>query len=151
MDEKMEEPVGDSDTSSTMDEKIGHLCAIVEKRRSWTIDIVRRHFILTAIEQLEDGMLEDWEGRFRVNFIGEEGVDAGGLKREFFSLLFEKTKYKLLGKATALSILYGHPGPQCFNKYVAEYIVSGIEPEEVNPQSIEREDVSSVVIEVSCM
>lgn len=119
------------------------------------------------MEQLDEGSEDDWKGCFRVNFIGEEGLDAGGLRREFFSLLFEKSDllennsfcldaaklakkhYKLLGKATALAILYGHPGPQCFNQHITQYIVSGVEPEEVQLQSIKRQDIVSAVNDVS--
>jgi hypothetical protein len=119
------------------------------------------------MEQLDEGSEDDWKGCFRVNFIGEEGLDAGGLRREFFSLLFEKSDllennsfcldaaklakkhYKLLGRATALAILYGHPGPQYFNQHITQYIVSGVEPEEVHLQSIKRQDIVTAVNDVS--
>ena len=57
----------------------------------WNINVVRRVFIKTAIEELSGGQPSDFERRLNVKFIGEEGVDGGGLTREFFTLLFEKT------------------------------------------------------------
>ena len=34
--------------------------------------------------------------QFQVEFVGEDGVDTGGLKREFFSLLFKKFNRKYM-------------------------------------------------------
>lgn len=54
----------------------------------WELSIVRRHFLLTAMEQIEDATKDDWVKKVKVRFIGEEGIDEGGLTREFFTLLF---------------------------------------------------------------
>lgn len=71
------------------------LNAILEKMAGdhlWIIRIIRRSFLTTALEQLEEADDSDWGKSPRVEFIGEEGIDAGGLSREFFSLLFKATE-----------------------------------------------------------
>lgn len=115
--------------------------------KPWKIKVVRRMFETTSIEQLEDGDEQDWERPLSIHFIGEEGIDAWGLTREFFSILFKSTKvfegntfsvnpqlldskqYSLIGKAVAKAIMSGHPGPRCLNQHVARYIILGKEPD----------------------
>ncbi|WAR25136.1 hypothetical protein MAR_010840 [Mya arenaria] len=43
------------------------------------------------MEMMADADEQDLASELMVKFIGEEGVDAGGLRRELFSLVFEKT------------------------------------------------------------
>ena len=135
----------------------------------WNINVVRRVFIKTAIEELSGGQPSDFERRLNVKFIGEEGVDGGGLTREFFTLLFEKTgvfeddgfsydadllekkEYNLIGKATALSIIHGHPGPRRLNKLFLDYILKGTEPgTDFSDKYIRGADVKLAVEEVCC-
>ena len=47
--------------------------------------VIRRSFLKEA-----DG--SDWQKPPRVEFIGEEGMDVGGLSMELFSLLFKTTE-----------------------------------------------------------
>lgn len=123
--------------------------------KPWNIKVVRRMFETTSIEQLEDGDEQDWERPLSIHFIGEEGIDAGGLTREFFSLLFKSTKvfegntfsvnpqlldskqYSLIGKAVAKAIMSGHPGQRCLNQHVARYIILGKEPDFANVKTEE--------------
>ncbi|WAR07778.1 UPL1-like protein, partial [Mya arenaria] len=134
----------------------------------WTIKVVRRLFSTTAIEQLEETELEDWNKTLRVHFIGEEGVDAGGLQREFFSLLFkgspvfegntfsfkpnllDKKEYCLIGKAVATAILNGHPGPRCLNQHITKYILEGVEPDfrVIPTDEIQRLDVGAAIKQI---
>ncbi|XP_078341565.1 G2/M phase-specific E3 ubiquitin-protein ligase-like isoform X1 [Crassostrea virginica] len=85
--------------------------------------------------------------QLNVIFVGEEGVDAGGLTRDFFSLLFKTTgvfdnenfsvradllkkkTYHILGRITAKAIIFGHPGPRCLNAHIANYIINSKEPD----------------------
>lgn len=70
-----------------------------------------------------------WKRQIKVNFIGESGIDAGGLFLEMMTVLFSKTTlmeesrfrlspalhsggYRVLGKAVAYALLMGHPGPR---------------------------------------
>ena len=49
------------------------------------IEVTRKHLVESAFEQLVD---EDIKGRVIVKFIGKEGVDTGGVTREFFTNYF---------------------------------------------------------------
>lgn len=40
-----------------------------------------------SYEQLRSRSGEDWQGRFHIDFHGEQGIDAGGLTREFYNVL----------------------------------------------------------------
>ncbi|XP_060085308.1 uncharacterized protein LOC132564690 [Ylistrum balloti] len=97
------------------------------------------------MEVLKDADEDDWLKPMKVQFIGKEGIDAGGLAREFFSLLFknttvfqgttfslnpdflEKKTYKIIGQITAKALAQGHPGPACLNKHIVRYLLTGID------------------------
>ena len=100
------------------------------------------------MECLMDTEEIEWTMPLRVIFIGEEGVDAGGLTREFFTLFFrttpmfnsyksfevkpdylEKQHYRVLGKLVAKALICGHPGPRCLSNAIANYIITGKEPD----------------------
>lgn len=51
----------------------------MEYKKPWNVKVVRRRFETTSIEQLEDGDDDDWKRPISILFIGEEGIDAGGL------------------------------------------------------------------------
>lgn len=108
---------------------------------TWCVSVLRRLFNTTAMEQLEDASDEDWKHKLKVEFIGEEGIDEGGLSREFFSLLFrispcfdgntfsfssellKKGHYRLLGKCVAYALALGHPGPRRLQSNVVDYVL----------------------------
>ena len=101
---------------------------------------------------LEEADERNWQLQLNVIFVREEGVDAGGLTREFFSLLFKTTgvfdnenfsvradllkkkTYHILGRITANAIILGHPGPRCLNAHIANYIINSKEPDIDNVQ-----------------
>ncbi|XP_052786274.1 E3 ubiquitin-protein ligase Itchy-like [Mya arenaria] len=134
---------------------------------SWPINVVRRHFNNTAMEELSNGNIKDWGKKLNVKFIGEDGVDSGGLTREFFSLLFEtspvfedngfsynadlleKKHYQLMGKATSMAILHGHPGPRNLNRTIVDFILENKEPEEIPECCIQNAEVKAAIEEIS--
>ncbi|XP_053393091.1 uncharacterized protein LOC123562510 isoform X2 [Mercenaria mercenaria] len=52
-----------------------------------------------------------------------------------------------MGRATAVALINGHPGPRCFNRLIAEYITSGEEPdfENLSDECIQRSDVETAL------
>lgn len=44
-------------------------------------NIRRANFAENLLKQFNNA---DWRASFRITFLGEEGIDAGGLRREFF-------------------------------------------------------------------
>lgn len=135
----------------------------------WNISVIRRHFMETAIQQFQDAEDIDWKKRLNIHFIGEEGVDSGGLTREFFSLFFEqsplfeggcfglnsecleKHHYNLMGKAIAMAILCGHPGPACLHGYIVDFILLEREPDytQFAVEQLKREDIACAMRKVS--
>ncbi|WAR27605.1 hypothetical protein MAR_013309 [Mya arenaria] len=133
---------------------------------SWPINVVRRHFNNSAMEELSNGIIKDWGEKLNVKFIGEDGVDSGGLTREFFSLLFEtclvfedngfsynadlleKKHYQLMGRATSMAILHGHPGPRNLNRTIVDFILENKEPEEI-PECCIQNEVKAAIEEIS--
>lgn len=53
-------------------------------------------------------MFENGVKPFRIQFIGEEAVDAGGPKKEFYTLLFEDVKKYLLCTGDGISFTFLH-------------------------------------------
>ena len=136
--------------------------------KNWNISVIRRHIVQQAMEQAQEAEHADWMRNFTVEFVGEEGLDTGGLRREFFSLLFksspvfekgvfshdssllENKNYLYMGKFVAMAILTGHPGPRCLNDYIADFIITGKEPDVHSAPAAEitRQDVKHAVLEV---
>jgi hypothetical protein len=153
----------------TLDAELDAIAAKVgDSNENWLINVVRRNFFKTAFEELSDALTIDWEKPMKIHFIGEEGLDAGGLSREFFSLLFknndifengsfrldsgllEKKTYETMGRATARAILAGHPGPKCFNPLLARFICTGEEPDlaDIPDEYVGRPDVLAAIQDV---
>ncbi|ORY03884.1 HECT-domain-containing protein [Basidiobolus meristosporus CBS 931.73] len=51
------------------------------------LEIRRSHIIRDALFQLESKTTKDLKKQLRVQFVGEEGVDEGGVQKEFFQLV----------------------------------------------------------------
>lgn len=122
----------------------------------------------TTMEMLSDADIEDFSCDLNVKFMGEEGVDAGGLRRELFSLFFQQTKlledntfsndsfalqnghYILLGKMTSLAFIYGHPGIQRLHETLLTYILTETTPShEVCTEDVHNATVRHAVSVVS--
>ena len=125
--------------------------------KRWSMRVLRQDLANTTMENLEEAEDDDWKLPLRVTFIGEEGVDAGGLTRELFTLFFRETPlidrntfslkpeyldkryYYILGRFVAKALLTGHPGPRCFSNAVAKYVTLAQEPDVM--QDIQDDDL----------
>lgn len=65
----------------------------MEYEKPWKVKVVRRRFETTSIERLEDGDEDNWKRPISSLFIGEEGIDAGGLSKEFSHYSSKLPKY----------------------------------------------------------
>lgn len=130
--------------------------------------MVRRMLVQQAMVEIEQAPDEEWKRKLSVTFIGEEGLDSGGLTREFFTILYEKSPvfensvfsfdaqlldkrhYFLMGQMVVMGILSGHPGPRNLMKHIVDFIVSGKTGELSNipVDKIERMDAVSAIKEV---
>ncbi|WAR15457.1 hypothetical protein MAR_005562, partial [Mya arenaria] len=154
----------------TLDAELDAIAAKVgDSNENWLINVVNRNFFKTTFEELSVALTIDWEKLMKIYFIGEEGLDAGGLTREFFILLFrnndlfengsfrldsgllEKKTYETMGRATARAILAGHPGLKCFNPLLARFICTGEEPDlaDIPYEYVGRPDVLAAIQEIS--
>ena len=104
----------------------------------------------------------------RVTFVGEPGIDAGGLLKEYLTLLLKEImmnnslftgppecrgvlhsmkslqmrSFYYVGQMIAVSILNGGPGPGCLTHAIVDYLTYGLK--KVNATI---EDVPNVVIQ----
>ena len=51
------------------------------------VRVRRNHLVEDAMDEISRQLKKDLFKPLRVHFIGEEGIDAGGVKKEFFQLL----------------------------------------------------------------
>lgn len=102
--------------------------------------------------------------QLRVKFVGESGIDAGGLMREFFTLVLQgatellhgppnkrvfrhnvealdANKYYLFGKMVAMSLCHGGPLPTFFAPPVLRYLLYGPSQVEACIDDMPDEDV----------
>ena len=134
----------------------------------WDISVIRRNFLETAFEQIRDAEDSDWNRRLKIKFVGEEGIDSGGLTREFFSLVFRLSRifedglltfdsdmfknqdYRLMGKLVSMAILHGHTGPRCLQDHLVQFILKGETPDcsSVPIEQVPKEDIRSAIKEV---
>ena len=55
--------------------------------RSVRLRLSRRSIFEDSYNQLRSRPVREWIGRFHIEFMGEQGIDAGGLTREWFNIL----------------------------------------------------------------
>ena len=130
--------------------------------------MVRKKLVQHAMMEMEQAPEMEWNRKLSVTFIGEDGLDAGGLTREFLSVLFEKSpifednllsldaqlldkrQYFFISRMVVMGILSGHPGPRNLMKHVVDFILGGKTGELSNipVEKIERLDAVSAIKEV---
>ncbi|KAI8332283.1 hypothetical protein BC941DRAFT_505374 [Chlamydoabsidia padenii] len=54
------------------------------------LEIRRDHIIQDTLQQLEEKSIQDLKKQLRIQFVGEEGVDEGGVQKEFFQLMIRE-------------------------------------------------------------
>ncbi|XP_053386140.1 uncharacterized protein LOC128550670 isoform X2 [Mercenaria mercenaria] len=142
---------------------------ILDEEKVWDISVVRRMLVQQAMVEMEQAPEEEWKRKLSVTFIGEEGLDAGGLTREFLTILYEKSPvfensvlsfdaqllykrhYFFMGQMVVMGILSGHPGPRNLLNHVVDFIVSGKTGElsDIPVDKMERLDAVSAIKEIS--
>jgi hypothetical protein len=122
------------------------------------------------MEMLTDGDEEDWSRKLLVHFVGEQGLDAGGLRREFITLFCSQTsllnsntfscsakslqnrEYVTLGKLVAYGLIFGHPGLRKLHPIIVKYILTETSPSmssDILTADIHSEVVKPVIEAVS--
>ena len=135
---------------------------------------IRRSFLLKdAMRQLSKPSFNS-NKVLRVVFIGEQAIDEGGPRREFFHLLLfnlfkfsglfagypvnvtplhnvqavESKKFFTAGKMLCMSLIQGGEAPSCFTKAVADYLVYGEVRSPVDICDIHDETIRNSLAEV---
>uniref|UniRef100_A0A061R666 Ubiquitin-protein ligase E3 A n=1 Tax=Tetraselmis sp. GSL018 TaxID=582737 RepID=A0A061R666_9CHLO len=73
---------------STMNLPVPSRCGVPERHQDHCIVRVRRtHILADALEEIARQRKKDLLKPLRVHFIGEDGIDAGGVRKELFQLL----------------------------------------------------------------
>lgn len=116
------------------------------------IVIRRRHVLKDTLHKMRSGTL-NFTKHFRVTFIGEAAVDAGGPMREYLHILvasivqnnslfcgsenlrvpmhsvleLERQTFYHIGSILALSLVHGGPAPAFFTPAIADYFVYGVQ------------------------
>ncbi len=113
-----------------------------------TVHVRRGHVLEDGLSELLETDPDEWRSSLKVTFVGESGIDTGGLSREFFTLLYsslaesslvsgkppmltlshiqallESGKYEALGWALSLALLGGFHVPQFFSKSLVNFIL----------------------------
>ena len=133
-----------------------------EYEMSMPIHIRRAKILHDTYSEVEDIPEDEWRPTMKVTFIGESGVDTGGLSREFFSLFYEAIsnssymsgssphmsfshdqvalksgKFENFGKLISLALLNGHQAPQFLSSSVVNHILGW--DQQIDPKILIRE------------
>jgi ubiquitin-protein ligase E3 A len=54
------------------------------------VEVRRDHVIRDAMFQLEDKDVHDLKKQLRITFKGEDGIDEGGIQKEFFHMIVQE-------------------------------------------------------------
>lgn len=75
------------------------------------VRVRRNHLVEDAMDEVSRQLKKDLFKPLRVHFIGEEGIDAGGVKKEFFQLLVTELLCPDYGMLVCTLL---HPAPVLF-------------------------------------
>lgn len=111
--------IGGSETFQDKQTFFNHEVRQLHARRAHTpmpLKIDRSRLLQDSYKTTKGFDLGDWCRLFEVSFIGEEGLDWGGLRREWFELLsselFDPAKSGLFMKLSSSSQSMVHPNPR---------------------------------------
>lgn len=84
------------------------------------IEIRREHIIRDTMIQLDRIRKQDLRKQLRIQFVGEEGIDEGGLQKEFFQLAVREIldpKYGMFLLNEDNNCYWFHPSQYSYNQY----------------------------------
>ncbi|CEG67733.1 hypothetical protein RMATCC62417_04122 [Rhizopus microsporus] len=93
------------------------------------LEIRRDYIIADTLLQLEEKSIHDLKKQLRVQFVGEEGVDEGGVQKEFFQLIVREIfdpKYGLFNYNEESRLCWFSHNPVLDNVNVREYKLIGL-------------------------
>ncbi|CDH49286.1 ubiquitin-protein ligase e3a [Lichtheimia corymbifera JMRC:FSU:9682] len=91
--------------------------------------IRREHIISDTLHQLEQKTIHDLKKQLRVQFVGEEGVDEGGVQKEFFQLIIRDLfdpKYGMFTMNEESRLYWFTPNPSQTGENTAEFKLAGL-------------------------
>jgi ubiquitin-protein ligase E3 A len=80
-------------------------------------------------QQLEEKSIHDLKKQLRVQFLGEEGVDEGGVQKEFFQLIVRElfdSKYGMFSFNEESRLCWFSPNPMVDMTHIREYKLVGL-------------------------
>ncbi|KAG2200418.1 hypothetical protein INT46_002285, partial [Mucor plumbeus] len=93
------------------------------------LEIRRDHIISDTLLQLEEKSIHDLKKQLRVQFLGEEGVDEGGVQKEFFQLIVREIfdpKYGMFTFNEESRLCWFSPNPVVDDINIREYKLVGL-------------------------
>ncbi|KAH8548788.1 hypothetical protein BGW37DRAFT_522980 [Umbelopsis sp. PMI_123] len=93
------------------------------------LEIRRDHIIHDALYQLETKSTQDLKKQLRVQFVGEEGIDEGGVQKEFFQLIVRELfdpKYGMFMFDDDSRLCWFKPDPTDDHIAISEYKLVGM-------------------------
>ncbi|OBZ82387.1 Ubiquitin-protein ligase E3A, partial [Choanephora cucurbitarum] len=93
------------------------------------LEIRRDHIISDTLLQLEEKSIHDLKKQLRVQFVGEEGVDEGGVQKEFFQLIVREIfdpKYGMFTFNEESRLCWFTPNPVLDEINIREYKLVGL-------------------------
>lgn len=91
--------------------------------------IRREHIISDTLHQLEQKTIHDLKKQLRVQFVGEEGVDEGGVQKEFFQLIIRDLfdpKYGMFTMNEESRLYWFTPNPSQNGENTSEFKLAGL-------------------------
>ena len=148
--------------------------AVLKTEEYSRINVRRSHLFDDSFRYFSKASFDEHK-LIRVVFIGEEAVDEGGPRREFFHLLtrdifcksglfvgypdhvvpshnvraVEQNKFYIAGRMISTSLVQGGEAPACFSKAIADYIVYGDVRSPTCIDDIPNFEIKSILKEVS--
>ncbi|KAG2181863.1 hypothetical protein INT44_008679 [Umbelopsis vinacea] len=93
------------------------------------LEIRRDHIIHDALYQLETKSTQDLKKQLRIQFVGEEGIDEGGVQKEFFQLIVRELfdqKYGMFMFDDDSRLCWFKPDPTDDHLAISEYKLVGM-------------------------
>uniref|UniRef100_A0AAV2LNF4 HECT domain-containing protein n=1 Tax=Knipowitschia caucasica TaxID=637954 RepID=A0AAV2LNF4_KNICA len=170
--EKTLNPETTSPSIDSLSDILRSLAGQVDQSKLFVLNVTRDRLFERGLKQWVRQKTASPANPLRINFIGEQGIDDGALRREFLTEMmrgleaqlfegsatgknpiysisaYQDSKFKICGEIMAVSVVQGGPAPNFLSPWSYRFLACGQMPEILECDEVTDGDISSLIQKV---